>query len=64
MNEVYWVVGYGYFLVALIVFALGAPERLQSRLLILVGLAFLAPFLIWALLWLIISQAMRGINPG
>jgi hypothetical protein len=64
VNEVYWAAGYGCFLVVLIVCALGAPERLQSRLLIVVGFAFLAPFLIWGLLWLIVSQMMSGINPG
>jgi hypothetical protein len=64
MNELYWAAGYGVFLVVLIVYALGAPERWQSRLLILVGFAFIAPFLIWGLLWLIVSQMMSGINPG
>jgi hypothetical protein len=64
MKELYRVAGYGVFLVVLIVCALGAPERLQSRLLILVGFALITPFLIWGLLWLIVSQMMSGINPG
>jgi len=64
MNEACWVLGYGCFLVVLMVCALGAPERLQSRLLMLVGLAFVAPFLVWGLLWLIVSGMMSGINPG
>ena len=62
MNQ--FILGYAFFLVVLIVGASGAPERLQSRLLILVIAAILAPFLIWALLWLFVSGIMRGINPG
>ncbi len=64
MNKDVWVVGYGCTLVLLIVGACGAPQRLQARLLILVGLAFLAPVVIWGVVWLVMSWAMSGINPG